>query len=157
MPLDSRATLYFMFLKTLLWVFAAAWLALLFAPGASTSHPHPGMQWAPLFQMLWHMLPFLALLLALDGVVCYLRTRSYRIDLGPQGIALQMGILSRSHETLIYAKIQDILIRRSVLERLLGLSTVVIQNAMGQPEQIPGLKASSAESLRDEILRRLPH
>jgi membrane protein YdbS with pleckstrin-like domain len=43
------------------------------------------------------------------------------------------------------------------IERLLGLSTVVIQNAMGQPEQIPGLKASSAESLRDEILRRLPH
>ena len=29
--------------------------------------------------------------------------------------------------------------------------------AMGQPECIPGLKAATAESLRDEILRRLPH
>jgi hypothetical protein len=28
---------------------------------------------------------------------------------------------------------------------------------MGQRECIPGLKASAAESLRDEILRRLPH
>jgi len=28
---------------------------------------------------------------------------------------------------------------------------------MGQPEFIPGLKVSTAESLRDEILRRLPH
>jgi membrane protein YdbS with pleckstrin-like domain len=157
MQLDSRATLYFMFRKALLWVIAAAWLAVLFAPGASTAHPHPGMQWVPLYGMLWHIVPFLALLLALDGFVCYLRTKAYRIDLGPQGIALQSGVLSRSHETLIYAKIQDIRIRRSVLERLLGLSTVIIQNAMGQPECIPGLKASAAESLRDEILRRLPH
>jgi membrane protein YdbS with pleckstrin-like domain len=107
--------------------------------------------------MLWRMVPFLALLLAVDGFVCYLRTRAYRIDFGPQGIALQMGVLSRSHETLIYAKIQDIIIRRSVLERLLGLSTVTIQNSMGQPEHIPGLKASMAESVRDELLRRLPH
>jgi len=157
MQLDSRATVYFMFRKALLWVIAAAWLALMFAPGASTAHPHPGMQWAPLYGMLWHMVPVLALLLAVDGLVCYLRTRAYRIDLGPQGIALQMGVLSRSHETLIYAKIQDIMIRRSVLERLLGLSTVTIQNSMGQPEHIPGLKASTAEWLRDEILRRRPH
>lgn len=115
------------------------------------------MQWVPLYGMLWQMVPFLALLLAVDGFLCYLRTRAYRIDLGPQGIALQTGVLSRSRETLIYAKIQDIRIRRSVLERLLGLSTVIIQNAMGQPECIPGLKVSTAESLRDEILRRLPH
>ena len=156
MQLDSRATLYFMFRKGLLWVMVAAWLALLFAPGASTTHPHPGIQWAPLYGMLWRTLPFLALLLAVDGLICYLRTRAYRIDLGPQGIALQMGVISRSHETLIYAKIQDILIRRGVLERLLGLSSVIIRSAMGQPAYIPGLRASTAESLRDEILRRLP-
>ena len=77
MQLDSRATLYFMFRKTLLWVIAAAWLALLFAPGSSTAHPHPGMQWVPLYGMLSHRVPFLALLLAVDGFVCYLRTRAY--------------------------------------------------------------------------------
>jgi hypothetical protein len=82
MQLDSRATLYFMFRKALLWVIVAAWLAVLFAPGASTAHPHPGMQWVPLYGMLWHMVPFLALLLALDGFVCYLRTKAYRIDPG---------------------------------------------------------------------------
>jgi len=156
MQLDSRATLYFMFRKTLLWIIAAAWLAVLLAPGASTAHPQPGIQWAPIGGMLWRMLPFLSLLLAVDGLVCYVRTRAYSIDLGPQGIALQKGVLSRSHETLIYTKIQDIVIRRSVLERLLGLSSVVIQNASGQPECIPGLRPSTAESLRDEILQRLP-
>jgi membrane protein YdbS with pleckstrin-like domain len=154
--LDPGATLYFMFQKAFLWVLAAGWLSLIFAPGASTAHPHPGMQWAPLLGMLWRMVPYLALLLAADGCICFLRARSYRIDLEPHGIALQTGVLTRSHETLIYAKIQDIQIRRSVLERLLGLSSLIIQNAMGKPECIPGLKAATAESLRDEILRRLP-
>jgi len=156
MQLDSRATLYFMFRKTFLWVIAAAWLAVLLAPGASTAHPHAGIQWAPVGGVLWRMLPCLALLLAVDGCISYMRTQAYRIDLGAQGVALQMGVLSRSHETLIYSKIQDILIRRSLLERLLGLSSVVIQNAAGQPECIPGLTPSNAETLRDEILRRLP-
>ena len=115
-----------------------------------------GYEWALLLGMLWQMVPYLALLLAVGGFVCYLRARAYRIDLGPQSIALQTGILARSHETLVYAKIQDIVIRRTVLERLLGLSSLIIQNAMGKPQCIPGLKASTAESLRDEILRRLP-
>jgi membrane protein YdbS with pleckstrin-like domain len=154
--LDPRATIYFMFQKAFLWVLAAGWLSLIFAPGASTAHPHPGMQWAPLLGMLWSMVPYFALLLALDGLVCYLRMRAYRIDLGPQGIALQMGVFTHSHETLIYGKIQDIVIRRSVLERLLGLSSLMVQNAMGKPECIPGLNAATAESLRDEILQRLP-
>ena len=74
----------------------------------------------------------------------------------PEGVALETGILNKSHETLLYSKIQDILIRRSVLERLLGLSTVVIQNAMGRPEKIAGLRADTASAFRDEILRRVP-
>jgi hypothetical protein len=64
---------------------------------------------------------------------------------------------SALHRPLLYAKIQDILIRRSVLERPLGLSTVIIRNAMGQLACIPVLKASTGESLREEILRGLPH
>jgi membrane protein YdbS with pleckstrin-like domain len=58
------------------------------------------------------------------------------------------------HETLIYGKIQDILVTRNILERLLGLATVVLQNASGAPEIIPGLGAADANALRDEILRR---
>jgi hypothetical protein len=46
--------------------------------------------------MLSRTLPFLALLLAVDGLICYSRARAYRIDLGPQGIALQMGVIGRS-------------------------------------------------------------
>ena len=102
------------------------------------------------------MVPVLALVLALDGVYCYLNMRSYRIELVSQGIVLETGIVNKSHKTLLFSKIQDIMIQRSLLERLLGLSTVVIQNAMGQPERVPGLKAETAADFRDAVLKRVP-
>ena len=43
------------------------------------------------------------------------------------------------------------------LERLLGLATLTIQNAMGTPEYIPGLDAQAAETFRDSILSRIKH
>ena len=156
MRLDSRAIAYFLLQKTAVWLFVSAWLALMFSPGIASSQPHPGIQWETIFGLIFKILPILGLVLALDGVFCYLKVRSYRIELIPAGVALETGILNKSHETLLYSKIQDILIRRSVLERLLGLSTVVIQNAMGRPEKIPGLRADTASAFRDEILRRVP-
>jgi membrane protein YdbS with pleckstrin-like domain len=156
MQLDSKAIAYFMLRKTAIWLFVSAWLALMFGPGIAASEPHAGVEWQTIFGLLFKMLPILGFVLALDGIFCYLKVRSYRIELIPEGVALETGILNKSHETLLYGKIQDILIQRSVLERLLGLSTVVIQNAMGRPEKIPGLRADTASAFRDEILRRVP-
>ena len=96
-----------------------------------------------------------ALGFALIWIGCFVKVRSYRFDLVPQGITLEKGLLSKSHETLLFVKIQDIVIRRSVLERLLGLSTLTIQNAMGQPESIPGMDSRAAMEFRDEILQRI--
>jgi len=156
MQLDSRAVLYFLLKRTALWLFFSAWLALVFGPGIAASEPHPGIQWEPIFGLILRMVPVLALVLALDGVYCYLKMRSYRIELISQGIVLETGIVNKSHETLLFSKIQDIMIQRSLLERLMGLSTVVIQNAMGQPERIPGLKAETAANFRDAVLKRVP-
>jgi membrane protein YdbS with pleckstrin-like domain len=154
--LDSTAVLYFLLKRTALWLFVSAWLALVFGPGIGASEPHPGIQWDPIFGLVLRMMPILALVLGLDAIFCYLKMRSYRIELVPQGVVLESGILTRSHETLLFSKIQDILIQRSVLERLLGLSTVVIQNAMGRPETIPGLKAETAADFRHAVLERVP-
>jgi membrane protein YdbS with pleckstrin-like domain len=160
MRLDSRAPLYFMsgqlFGRIFQWLFLSAWLALLFGPGIRDAEPSPGIHWAPLIGIVLRMIPFLAVILAVDWLICWLRARSYQIALVELGIALQSGVLSVRHETLLFSKIQDILIRRTVLERLLGLSSVVIQNAAGQPEWIPGLRREIAEQLREEILRRRP-
>lgn len=96
------------------------------------------------------------MILAIDWLICWLRARSYRIEFVDLGIALQSGVLRVRHETLLFSKVQDIQIQRGVLERLLGLSSLAIHNAAGQPEWIPGLNCQSAEHLRDEILRRIP-
>lgn len=160
MRLDSRAPLYFMSRqltgRILLWLFVSAWLALVFGPGIRDAEPSPGIHWGPLIGIVLRMVPFLAGILAIDWLVCWLRARSYRIELVEAGVALQSGVLSIRHETLLFSKIQDITIQRTVLERLLGLSSMVIQNAASQPELIPGLDRKSAEQLRDDILRHIP-
>jgi hypothetical protein len=85
----------------------------------------------------------------------YLVVRSYRISLEKEGILLQHGLVNINNEILLYDKIQDVVITRNLLERLLSLATLIIQNAMGQPEIIPGLGAADAESFRNDILSRI--
>jgi membrane protein YdbS with pleckstrin-like domain len=157
MQLDPKAVVYFLAKKSVFWLFFSFWLALIVgAAGTSTQHPHPGLQWGVIGALAVKIGFFLALLLLIDALFCYLKARSYRFDLRDNGVALVYGVFNQFHETLLYTKIQDILIRRSVLERLLGLSTVVVQNAAGQPQVIPGLGADAAEQLRDDILGRIP-
>lgn len=151
MTLGPRAVLYFMVQKGSTWVALGLWAALavvaVAAPHGGTSGGASGIALA--------LMGLPVLLLAGTWIRCFIQARSYRFDLVPQGITLDKGWLSKSHETLLFQKVQDIVIRRSVLERLLGVSTLVIQNAMGQAETIPGMTAADALQFRDEILRRL--
>jgi len=143
MRLGQRAVFYFLVQTGTFWIALAALAAL----GLVAAVGSAGVA-------LWLMaLP--ALVLLIQWLACFIRARSWRIDMVAQGITLEKGLLSKSHETLLFQKIQDIVIRRSVLERLFGLSTLVIQNAMGQPELMPGLDAQAAMEFRDEILRRI--
>ncbi len=67
-------------------------------------------------------------------------------------MSMKSGVFGTVSELLLYARIQDIVISNSVLERLLGLATVVVQNAAGRPISIWGLGYDTAERLRDLIL-----
>jgi putative membrane protein len=145
--LSSRATLYFLMQRSLLWILLGMWLAAMFG-GIFTSGTHvPGAG-------LLAGVSCVGVLFALSALFCYLRARAYDIELRQEGVALQHGVLHTIHETLLYNRIQDILITRSLLERLLGLATVVLQNASGTPGIIPALDATEATALRDEILKR---
>jgi membrane protein YdbS with pleckstrin-like domain len=149
MQLDPRATLYFLLQRALLWVMLGLWLASMFGGILASGHParDPGALFCPAAL-------YIGALLGLDTLVCRARARSYVIELGPEAVAVQHGILRTVHETLLYGKIQDILVTRNVLQRLLGLATVVLQSASGAPQVIPALGAAQANALRDEILRR---
>jgi membrane protein YdbS with pleckstrin-like domain len=145
--LSPRATFYFLLQRSLLWILLGLWLAAMFGGILSSGSAVRGAA-------LWPALLCVGALFALSALFCYLRARSYVIELGPDGIALAHGVLRTVHETLVYARIQDILITRSLLERLLGLATLVLQSASGTPGIIPALEVGDAGALRDEILKR---
>lgn len=81
--------------------------------------------------------------------------RSYHIELRKDGVALSYGVINLTNELLLFPRIQDIVINRNIIERVLGLSTLTIQNATGKPEMIPGLGITTAEKLRDDVLSHI--
>jgi len=145
--LGPRATLYFLLQRALLWVILGLWLARMFGGILTLGHPAQGT-------FAWPAALCVGVLLAIDTLICRARARSYVIELGPEAVAVQHGILRTVHETMMYGKIQDILVTRNIVERMLGLATVVLQSASGAPEVIPALDATDANALRDEILKR---
>jgi membrane protein YdbS with pleckstrin-like domain len=157
MQLSPRAVFYFMMQNYVVWIFLSFWLAMTFGGNLQAAHMIPGLEWGSLANLAATTLMFFGILSLFNWAYCLLKVQSYRIELKPEGIALDYGILNKSHELLLFNKVQDILITRNLFEQAMGLSTVVIQNAMGQPQKIPGLEAESAEGFRDNILRYAAH
>jgi membrane protein YdbS with pleckstrin-like domain len=154
--LHPRAASYFLLQKLPLWAVLAVWLGVVFGVGEPLAARLEGAARLHLMgDMVWHGAICFVLIIAALSVFCRLQARAYRVELRPEGVALEYGVLNKSHETLLYAKIQDILVTRSILERLLGLSTVIVQNAMGMPQKIPALGADTAIQLRDSIVRHV--
>lgn len=147
--LDGRATVYFLLRRIPLWTVLCMWLAAMFGGVLSFARDALPGSGAGILAFLM----FFAPLVGLDALACSLRARSYAIELRPEGIAVRSGVLRTLHETLLYGKVQDILITRNIFERLLGVATMVIQNAGGTPQSIPALRAEDAGALRDAILR----
>jgi putative membrane protein len=147
MRLSPRATLYFLLQRSLVWLVLGLWLAAMFGGLFTSGRIAPGAAALPAVLCV-------GVLFALSALFCHVRARSYTVELGSEDIAIQHGVLRSVHETLMYGRIQDILITRSVLERLLGLATVTLQSASGTPGVIPALAVSDATALRELILRR---
>jgi membrane protein YdbS with pleckstrin-like domain len=154
MQLSPRAVPYFMMQAVLPALFIGVWMAAVFSGMQGSPHGVPAIRYVPLEQVAISALAVVALLMVLNWCYCSLKARSYRIDMENDGIVLEYGIVSTNHEILLFKNIQDVLVSRNLVERLLGLSTVVIQNAMGKPERIPGLDSAAAKTLRDDIVRR---
>ena len=94
-------------------------------------------------------------ILAVQIAYNYFLVSSYSIEMRKDGLALHYGVFNTNNEVLLFSKIQDIAINCNILERLMGLSTLTVQNAMGKPEVIPGLEADTAEGLREQILEHV--
>jgi membrane protein YdbS with pleckstrin-like domain len=104
----------------------------------------------------WPVLIFICAVAALSFPTVLLYSwflaKSYRIELRREGLSLRYGIVGTRDEVMPYRKIQDVVISRGFVERMMSLATLTIQNAIGQPQIIPGLAPEDAEILRDRLL-----
>jgi putative membrane protein len=113
--------------------------------------PHP--------KLLWQFLIFALLTVPafpLVALILYFRYHTLRYRFDDQGVSISYGVLFRREAFLTYARIQDIHLKRNIVERWLGLGTVEVETASGAgsgPEQIMGLVEH--EEVRDYLYARM--
>ena len=151
MELRPSAFFYLALKRTGVALILGLMLGSFFAPAIPGNQPQPGQAYVN-----WPVLIFMGLVAvsSFPTLVLYswFLAKSYRIELRREGLSLRYGIIGTKDELLPYRKIQDVLISRGLIERLMSLATVTIQNAMGKPQIIPGLSPEDAETLRDRLM-----
>lgn len=113
--------------------------------------PHPRLFWlyaarslmgGPVFPILF--------------VVLFFRYHTLKYAFGDEGVTVSWGVLFYRESTVPYRKVQDIHVRRSFLERWLGIATIDVQTASGSAGaevELEGLE--DHEAVRDFLYRRM--
>ncbi len=96
-------------------------------------------------------------LVLLLAYFAYRRRRRVRWLLDTQGLAVRRGNLWQSETRVPASRVQHLDLRRGPLERLFGLSTLVVHTAGSRfgAVGLAGLAADDAERLRERLSRQL--
>lgn len=109
------------------------------------------------FKLLVAILVGLAVFFLSCFVLAYLKNYFFYYETSHEGIKIEQGILWRSSTYIPHNRIQNIEIQRSLISRMLGLSTVFIQTAgsgeFSSEGVIPGMLAADAANLREKLLK----
>lgn len=106
------------------------------------------------------------LLIVIIPILSYIWARLsyyfYRYGLFPEGVKIEKGVIWKRYVTIPYGRIQNVDIHRGPLARILGLSDLQIQTAgysygkgIFAEGRLPGLSPQDAESLRDELVKKV--
>jgi putative membrane protein len=86
----------------------------------------------------------------------YFKYHTLKYTIGDEGISASWGILFRREVHLAYKRIQDIHVKRSLVERYLGIGTVELQTAAGSATAELALEGMEHfEALREFFYRRM--
>ena len=113
----------------------------------------------------------------------YLRRRFFHYSVSEDNMQIQSGIISRQERHMPYSRLQNVLIKQDLLDRLFGLKQVIVENAAGAGDMnlgtgtigatwgvnnrmdslgnsgnaltIPGLTKEDAEKLKQIILDKM--
>jgi membrane protein YdbS with pleckstrin-like domain len=87
----------------------------------------------------------------LAAVIPPLRYRRWRYEIRERDLFLSHGALFQVLTLIPFDRIQFVETHQGPLDRLFGLTQVVVYTAAGRAGRIPGLESSEAESLREEL------
>lgn len=115
------------------------------------TRPHPRLFWLYAARALLTGPAF-----PIAFLVLFFRYHTLRYRFDDEGVTVSWGILFYRESTVPYRRIQDIHVRRSFLERWLGVATVDVQTASSSASaevQLEGLE--DHEAVRDFLYRRM--
>jgi membrane protein YdbS with pleckstrin-like domain len=92
--------------------------------------------------------------LSCSVVVIHIRRNSTHYILTDRNLTISTGILSRSAMHIPLHKVQDVSVRRTLLDRILNLGTIVVESA-GQAGRIPEINVDSPVRVCDTILEQV--
>jgi uncharacterized protein len=144
-PLDPRV-------KPRWWLSGALSLLQLLVPVllADLFAPHPFATGRPTLVVLAAGAVIVALLPPI-------RYRRWRYALRAEDLWIRHGLLTISVSVIPYRRLQFVDTRRSPLDRLFGLSELVVHTAaLGTSGRLPGLEAGEAERLREMLAHIAP-
>jgi len=106
--------------------------------------------------------------LLLIAIFSYIWARlTYRFwlyELDENAVKIEKGVITKKYITIPYERIQNIDIYRGIFARLFGLSDLQIQTAgysnykqhsQGSEGRLPGLGVQKAESLREQLVKKI--
>jgi membrane protein YdbS with pleckstrin-like domain len=86
------------------------------------------------------------------------RWRCWQWSAWDDALELQHGVLNRHASVVPYHRIQQIDIHRDPIDRMLGLSKLILRTAAATSDAtLPGIAAEHADELRHALLRRTGH
>ena len=102
------------------------------------------------------MIGVVAVILVGGAFWSYLLAASWRYGLTDTELKSEFGVLSKKYSSIAYLRIQNVDIKRSLIERMMNQSTVGIQTSGSARHEIiiPGLSFQEAELLRTEIMEK---
>ncbi|MEI7766940.1 MAG: PH domain-containing protein [Phycisphaerae bacterium] len=88
--------------------------------------------------------------------IFYISTRSSRCTIRSTRIDTQMGILNRKYDSVDLMRVHDVQLQQSLLQRMLGVGTVVIQSSDPTTPVLELYMIPQARAVYDYIITRLP-
>jgi uncharacterized membrane protein YdbT with pleckstrin-like domain len=86
--------------------------------------------------------------------------RLFGYEINDTEVKIEKGVIAKSYDSIPYSRIQNVGIERSLIERMLGISTVKIHTAghsgqgSGAEGDIPGVEKTVASDLREKIMEK---